>query len=123
MVINVHESRCDALILHSPGTIIHVALPNFSLPDARRLYTQLRSVLIQTRHLPTRFPSGVHRADNEPGSLSAAISPTGSRFLTAQVGNILGELWTRVVKLIIDSLPMHVSVVIALCALFSTSLI
>lgn len=113
VMINVQKSRCDVLILRHPGAIVHVPLPDLSLTDAQRLRDQLRSVLIKTRHLPTRFPSGTYRTNDKTKLTSAEVPFTGSRYLTAQVCDILGELWYRVVKPIIDVLLAYVSVIAA----------
>ncbi|KIJ41386.1 hypothetical protein M422DRAFT_255581 [Sphaerobolus stellatus SS14] len=52
-VINVHESRCDALVLHSHDTsepIIHVPLPQFSQEKAEELFSQM-NLLLKTHNV------------------------------------------------------------------------
>jgi hypothetical protein len=41
VVINVHSSRCDALVLCSPGHVVHTPLPGLSINIAKNMHKQV----------------------------------------------------------------------------------
>ncbi|KIJ40501.1 hypothetical protein M422DRAFT_173475 [Sphaerobolus stellatus SS14] len=49
ILINVHKSRCDALILHSEfddaDPVVHVELPDFTHEQAEELYQEMKKIL------------------------------------------------------------------------------
>ncbi|KAF5328027.1 hypothetical protein D9758_018771 [Tetrapyrgos nigripes] len=49
IIINVDQSRCDALVLSSSSDIIHVPLPNFSSEQAKEMYSAMNSSLQDSR--------------------------------------------------------------------------
>jgi len=104
VVINVHQNRCDALILHSGSDPIHVPLQKFSHKQAEALRNQLylclkeknvrmREVEAEDRAGGPRPPAGRPRA---PGAHS--------------IRTILRELWDCVVLPILSSLVQRVSI-------------
>ncbi|KIJ46697.1 hypothetical protein M422DRAFT_249861 [Sphaerobolus stellatus SS14] len=86
VAINVHESRCDALIIHSyntSGPIIHVPLPAFSDKQAMMLLSQLNSILKAPNINSTR-KLVIAEIDNQtPGEIFQSI---------------LSNLWSWVVQ-------------------------
>ena len=95
VVINVHKDRSDALALLS-GTEqpLHIALHEFSYEKAVKLHCDLKD------HL---FNSGVRMHGSEPDTCGLHYkSPT-------VIEDILGQLWTCLVKPILNALGYSVS--------------
>ncbi|KAI0085866.1 CHAT domain-containing protein [Irpex rosettiformis] len=95
VVINVHEARCDALILCRAGDVVHVPLPDFSLVDAmvtqRLLWDTLRA-----KRLLNRCRGDMRDGDDDRGGRVTAMDPPDLMRI------ILADLWTLVVKPIMD---------------------
>ncbi|KIJ38231.1 hypothetical protein M422DRAFT_231344 [Sphaerobolus stellatus SS14] len=86
VIINVHASRCDALVLHCYNPlepILHVPLQEFSVEQAERLYKQLNVIL--------RGPS---TSDNRKLMIAAIDTQTPGELFQS----ILGSLWSCVVQ-------------------------
>ncbi|KAI0084242.1 hypothetical protein BDY19DRAFT_548247, partial [Irpex rosettiformis] len=97
MVINVHESRSDALILYGVGDVVCVPLPNLSLSRATDVQSQLWDLLRAKRFL-NRSRSGEMRdedSDERGGRVTAMDPPDMMR-------KILADLWNWIVKPIMD---------------------
>ncbi|KAF8868109.1 CHAT domain-containing protein [Gymnopilus junonius] len=93
VVINVHEDRCDALaLLCGNDTPIHIPLETFTYKQADRLRTELRSLLKS---------NGVRMREAEDRSLRTYVR--GSKKGDV-LQNILQELWTCVVKPVLNDL-------------------
>jgi tetratricopeptide (TPR) repeat protein len=97
VIINVDKSRCDALILLPPGEIIHVPLPQFSYHRATGMFRQLTQVLGQ-QHLLSRLSENTME-DLDRGMLR----PKSTRKPHEVLLKILADLWTLVVKPIVDT--------------------
>jgi hypothetical protein len=92
-VINIHESRCDALIVEK-GKVIHVSLSEFSYSQAQELQGSLSRLLVA---------SGVRMQDiRGPRMVSTNPDDTGFE-------EILSMLWMRVIKPILNTLAFSVS--------------
>jgi tetratricopeptide (TPR) repeat protein len=104
VIINVHESRCDALILLPAGEIAHVPLPQFSYHTATSFFRQLTQVLGQN-HLLSRL------RENITDDLDRAVKPPKStRNWREVLREILADLWKLVVKPIVDTITATVSI-------------
>ena len=108
-MINVHQSRCDALVLrhHSDPGIIHVPLAGFSYEHAERLQAQLWNVLKEKRLL-SRFRD----AEQEEETHRGIKPPNRKARETDPMQLILSELWTQVVKPVVDTVFPAVSTVL-----------
>jgi hypothetical protein len=99
VVVNVHERRCDALVLMAAFEgVLHIPLERFSAEEARRLHQSLKQLLlaagVRIREL--------EREDTRATRL-ATITEGGS------FQSILSNLWSCVVKPILDELAFNVS--------------
>ncbi|KAG8780096.1 hypothetical protein FRC12_023458 [Ceratobasidium sp. 428] len=100
VVVNVHFSRCDALVLRAgEENITHVPLPNFSSRKATTASNQLKYCL---------YSQGVR-----PGFKSCKTSSTHT------LKGILSMLWCDVAKPILDHLAITVSLIIYIYVAFS----
>ncbi|KAF5320401.1 hypothetical protein D9611_010754 [Ephemerocybe angulata] len=104
IVINVHESRCDAIALLSGREPLHIPLPNFSIEKTSKYRAILNSAL-QSQHLRVR------EADNivaTSGQLSPARdmrpAPVEAHRYNPSVHLVLRGLWEEVVKPVLDAL-------------------
>ncbi|KAI0684977.1 CHAT domain-containing protein [Cytidiella melzeri] len=105
VVINVHESRCDALILQQPGTVVHVPLPDFSYERAQELHRQLLSML-KSEGLRASLRQASHTGgEHEVLRLPSAESVTNED--CEPISDILATLWTCVVQPVIDKLSLR----------------
>ncbi|KAI0083113.1 CHAT domain-containing protein [Irpex rosettiformis] len=98
VVINVHESRSDALILHGAGNVVHVPLPDLSLFRATDVQNQLWDLLRAKRFLSRSRCEMPHRdehGEDRGGRVTAMDPPDMMR-------KILADLWNWMVKPIID---------------------
>ncbi|KDN33864.1 hypothetical protein RSAG8_13045, partial [Rhizoctonia solani AG-8 WAC10335] len=87
VAINCHEDRCDALmIIPNQTTVAHIPLPNFTGKKARHARSQIEAPLRQ-RGLRER---GIH-IRREPGYKD-------------EFGSVLANLWSDIVKPILDAL-------------------
>jgi tetratricopeptide (TPR) repeat protein len=105
VIVNVHKSRCDALILLPPGKIVHVPLPQFSHDIATVLFQQLTQVLGQN-NLLNRL-----RENTTDGLDRAMKKPKSTRDSREVLFKILADLWKLVVKPIVDMVTAIVSIV------------
>jgi tetratricopeptide (TPR) repeat protein len=97
VVLNVHESRCDALVLISSDanvSAVVIPLEEFSYDTSKKLLEELKNLLRS---------SGVRSRD----FLRAIRDGTDSHDVTFK--NILSVLWRQVVKPVIDALAYQVS--------------
>ncbi|KAI0084237.1 CHAT domain-containing protein [Irpex rosettiformis] len=97
VVINAHESRCDALVLYGAGDIAHVPLPDLSLLRAKFIQKLLWDTL-RAKRLLNRCRGNTRdefEHDDRGGRVTAMDPPDLMRI-------ILAELWNRVVKPIMD---------------------
>ena len=98
VIINIHSAKCDALILHQPGGVKHVPLPSFSEVHAKKLHKDLWSIL-NLRRLRSRFDDSDVMQDDEDdrgGNLPGKGAKHDPMY------KILADLWTLVVKPILD---------------------
>ncbi|KAF8159777.1 TPR-like protein [Crassisporium funariophilum] len=96
VVINVHQDRCDALaLIRGADSPIHVPLSKFSYKLAENLRGRLNGYL--SSH-------GVRMREAEPDTRGIRYAAE-SRGLGV-IQEILAELWTRVVKPILDALAI-----------------
>ena len=102
--INVHESRCDALVLHHPGKVAHVPLPAFSYDHAKKLRQQLSSAL------RSASSAGGFRNGSKAKGEKTGIATRSLRYQSPDLMYfVLADLWKLVVKPIIDVLKALVS--------------
>ena len=107
VLINTHETRCDALIIVADLEVIHVPLP-FSLKQAQELQRSMNQLLRN---------AGVRKRDKRVAPIVTTESVPDGGF-----GNILSILWTSVVKPVLDTLAYSVSRVCwSYAIIFSTS--
>ncbi|KAI0083860.1 hypothetical protein BDY19DRAFT_1060770, partial [Irpex rosettiformis] len=100
VIINAHISRCDALVL-TPEAIIPVPLPLFSYHHARELQLQLWSFV---RRRP-KARNGMRDSDGRDlTDLSHITDEDDTVDEQDKMRTILHDLWTQVVKPIIDTL-------------------
>ncbi|KAI0092623.1 CHAT domain-containing protein [Irpex rosettiformis] len=97
VVINMHESRCDALVLYHPGNVAHIPLPDFSYERAQNLRKQLWTVLSHKR-LRSQFRDSSYDENQNRGPLP----PGRKRKEHDPMSLVLADLWRLVVKPIID---------------------
>ncbi|KAI0084270.1 CHAT domain-containing protein [Irpex rosettiformis] len=95
VVLNLHNTRCDALVLSHPDHITLVPLPKFSLTHAVKLLGDLWYIL-DTRNLRGRFRDSEWHDDNRGQDKLG----DGGRHDT--MFRVLGDLWNFVVKPILD---------------------
>ncbi|KAI0825519.1 CHAT domain-containing protein [Irpex lacteus] len=100
VLINMHESRCDALVLHDSieVKIKHIPLPLLPLEHAKKLRRDLWSVLT-ARGLCGRFRDSFYEW-SEDLDRGGRLPGTGMR--NDPMFKILADLWTMVVEPIID---------------------
>ncbi|KAF8187324.1 CHAT domain-containing protein [Mycena galopus ATCC 62051] len=85
VAINLHESRCDALILFPDAVVVHVPLPNLDLNLATKMSSQLVSAL------------------REFGLRGRGASQDYNHGGDDDVRPVLGKLWTTVVNPVLSS--------------------
>ncbi|KAI0085860.1 CHAT domain-containing protein [Irpex rosettiformis] len=95
VVVNVHETSCDALILCRAGDVVHVPLPDFSLVDAMETQRLLWDTL-RAKRLLNRCRGDMRDDDDDRGGRVTAMDPPDLMRI------ILADLWTPVVKPIMD---------------------
>ncbi|KAI0083340.1 CHAT domain-containing protein [Irpex rosettiformis] len=96
MVINVHKSRSDALILHGVGDVVCVPLPDLPLSRATDIQSQLWDLLRAKRFLNrSRGEMRDEDSDERGGRVTAMDPPDMMR-------KILADLWNWIVKPIMD---------------------
>jgi tetratricopeptide (TPR) repeat protein len=95
-IVNVHESRCDAVILCQPGQVVHAPLTEFSLAMAKKMRKSLSDCIFGRGE---RYSGGSTRAAllRRPGDSSWSMS------------DVLSLLWLRVVKPVLSSIGIDVS--------------
>ncbi|KAI0083006.1 hypothetical protein BDY19DRAFT_910921, partial [Irpex rosettiformis] len=96
VVINVHKSRSDALILHGIGDVVCVPLPDLPLSRATDIQRQLWDLLRAKRFLNrSRGEMRDEDSDERGGRVTAMDTPDMMR-------KILADLWNWIVKPIMD---------------------
>ncbi|KAI0083541.1 CHAT domain-containing protein [Irpex rosettiformis] len=95
IVLNLHNTRCDALVLSHPDHITHVPLPEFSRTHAVKLLGDLWYIL-DTRNLRGRFRDSEWHDDNRGQDKPGDGGKHDTMFI------VLGDLWNLVVKPILD---------------------
>ncbi|KAI0088784.1 CHAT domain-containing protein [Irpex rosettiformis] len=100
VLVNVHKSRCDALLLHPPRNVTHIPLPSFSLSRAERLQKQLRSVVNakNKRHGIGRFQDQADETQVDNEEHTERGGETAGSDTNTTMRRILSELWNEVVK-------------------------
>ncbi|KAI0083818.1 hypothetical protein BDY19DRAFT_1029974 [Irpex rosettiformis] len=101
VLINVHETRCDALVLCQGGDVVHVPLPQFSYGRAEKLHRDLWSILA-TRHLRGRFRDELESDGGDRDDRGGYLPGKGGKHDPTY--KILGDLWVLVVKPILDAI-------------------
>ncbi|KAI0083322.1 CHAT domain-containing protein [Irpex rosettiformis] len=92
IVINVHKSRSDALILHGVGDVVCVPLPDLPLSRATDIQSQLWDLLRAKRFLNrSRGEMRDEDSDERGGRVTAMDPPDMMR-------KILADLWNWIVK-------------------------
>jgi len=98
IIINVHETRCDALALISGvNAPVHIPLHNFTYKLASELRERLR-IFLSSR--------GVRLRDEDRGPRPVLDDDVETQ---SEIHFILEELWRRVVRPILDGLEYSVS--------------
>jgi tetratricopeptide (TPR) repeat protein len=102
IVINVHETRCDALALISGAEApLHIPLHDFSHEQADNLRSLLHGYLSSW---------GMRSRGSEPDEVRGAHKrSTRKNASDSDIRSILGQLWLNVVKPILDKLAISVS--------------
>ncbi|KAI0083203.1 CHAT domain-containing protein [Irpex rosettiformis] len=95
VVIIVHKSRCDALVLCRAGDVIHVPLPDFSLLDAMAIQKLLWDSL-RAKRLLSRCRGDMRDENDDRGGRVTAMDPPDL------MRGLLAMLWNMVVKPIMD---------------------
>jgi tetratricopeptide (TPR) repeat protein len=95
-VVNVHESRCDALILCQPGRVVHVPLPDFSLRMAKKMRTSLSQCI-----------SG--RGERYRDDPDRGVLPRRPEENSFSMNGVLRLLWLRIVRPVLSSIGSDVS--------------
>lgn len=101
VVINVHVSRCDALILHQSKEVTHIPLTAFSYNHAKKLQQQLWDVLDKL-HLRARFRDGHTEELGVTEEDRGGHLPYQRRSAPSILRSILANLWTLVAKPVLD---------------------
>jgi hypothetical protein len=103
VLINVHESRCDAIALRTgQDGPLHITLPTFSQKKAN-MYQQDLMAHLDKYHLRMRAAE----ADAQDKQTERVIRPHQGKL--KEVHNILSGLWKDVVKPILNALGFSVS--------------
>ena len=98
ILINTHQSRCDALaLIYDLDEPIHIPLPSFSHTQASNLKERLRNFLVSKRVRTQE----VHRAGRPVQPYIAEMQ--------SEIHFVLKELWVCVVRPILDCLAYSVS--------------
>ncbi|KAI0083205.1 CHAT domain-containing protein [Irpex rosettiformis] len=95
VVINVHKSRCDALVLYCAGDVVHIPLPELSLSRAIDIPDYLWNLLRAKRFL-NRCRSDMQDENDDRGGRVTEMEPSD------MMRKILADLWNWVVKPIMD---------------------
>ncbi|KAI0083703.1 CHAT domain-containing protein [Irpex rosettiformis] len=92
VVINVHESRSDTLILHGVGDVVCVPLPDLPLSRATNIQSQLWDLLRAKRFLNRSRGEMRDEDSDERGGRATAMDPPD------MMRKILADLWNWIVK-------------------------
>ncbi|KAJ2922780.1 hypothetical protein H1R20_g14335, partial [Candolleomyces eurysporus] len=108
IVINVHQTRCDALILQPGATWpLHVKLPNVSEAMVEEWRANLQRSLVAEGVRLRGYDEST--GDNDESG-DRGIRPTRQTGRSASMLEyVLKQLWTRVVKPIVESLSLKIS--------------
>ncbi|PPQ69273.1 hypothetical protein CVT25_005930 [Psilocybe cyanescens] len=100
-VINIHEDRCDAIVLVGGAkNALHIPLHKFSYDDALRLVRLLRSFL--TSH-KTRTDQDMEGIEGETRGIRPYVNSSNP------MTKILGDLWAGVVNPVLQALGISSS--------------
>jgi hypothetical protein len=103
VLINVHDSRCDALVVCSPpGELIHVHLSKLSQADVIKMHQQFLASLSQGGMRERANRDDADGSANERG-LKLWTSPESS------CARVLSRLWSSVVQPILEAIEEKVS--------------
>ncbi|KAI0032992.1 CHAT domain-containing protein [Vararia minispora EC-137] len=95
IIVNVHPSRCDALIIFgSAQPIIHVPLPNLSYPLAEQMRSRLTHSLVE---------ANVRNREHEFPASARAIKPAPAN-VVSPIAKVLEKLWLLVVDPILEQI-------------------
>ncbi|KAE9400107.1 hypothetical protein BT96DRAFT_881550 [Gymnopus androsaceus JB14] len=94
IAINVHETRCDALILYGHSQVAHVCLPDLSYKHAHNWYTKMSLCLKDTGLLQRKM------------YLRRNVDIEGAGFLH----KVLGQLWKCVVKPVLNVIKEQITI-------------
>jgi len=97
VVVNIHKSRCDALVLMAGlDDVMHIPLDEFSYEDAQTLHQSLNQLLQAAQ---------VHARDTRLELRRIQVNTT------ADVGfpSILSKLWSSIVEPVLNCLAITVS--------------
>jgi tetratricopeptide (TPR) repeat protein len=101
-VVNVHESRCDTFVLvDGLDEVVHIPLPDFSYTKAQKLHLHLNQLL---------STAGVRVRDTDIRAMKIATTSKRGGFEF-----ILSNLWSSVVKPVLDGLAFAVSHLLINC--------
>ena len=101
-VVNVHESRCDAFVLvDGLDEVVHIPLPAFSYVKAQELHLHLNQLL---------STAGVRVRDTDVRAMKRATPSKRGGFEF-----VLSNLWSSVVKPVLDGLAFTVSYLLINC--------
>jgi hypothetical protein len=96
VVVNVHGSRCDAFVLvDGLDEVVHIPLPAFSYTKAQELHLHLNQLL---------STAGVRVRDTDIRAMKRATTSKRGGFEF-----VLSNLWSSVVKPVLDGLAFTVS--------------
>jgi len=101
-VVNVHKSCCDAFVLvDGLDEVVHIPLPDFSYAKAQKLHLHLNQLL---------STAGVRVRDADFRAMKIATTSNHGGFEF-----ILSNLWSSVVKPVLDGLAFAVSHLLINC--------
>jgi hypothetical protein len=101
-VVNVHKNICDAFVLvDGLDEVVHIPLPAFSYTKAQKLHLHLNQLL---------STAGVRVRDTDIRATKRAITSKRGGFEF-----ILSNLWSSVVKPVLDGLAFAVSHLLINC--------
>lgn len=99
VILSVAKARCDALILHPAGNIVHVPLPSLTQDLAVKMRNNFSTFL---------RASGVIRGREAEPDLRATVAPHSSQ-RGGGMENVLRLLWLRVVQPVLQAIQGRAS--------------
>jgi tetratricopeptide (TPR) repeat protein len=98
VVINVHHSRCNALVLCPPGLVVHVPLPEPTLANAERM----RAVMVNC------ICGRSVRLTND-GPMGAKRASVMAKGINSDMRRVLRYLWLHVVQPVLSAVQTELS--------------